>query len=113
MRGRTHACTGGYACGGDACATACTNDDECDAAHYCVGGACRARHDDGTTCGNNSECTSTFCADEHCCTVPLCALGTYCGGPGGTCINQMFPGDPTPCSAGYQCTTGKCQGVCH
>jgi hypothetical protein len=112
VAGRSRTCPSSFGCKGDACATACSGDQECAQASYCVAPACKPRHEDGTACTRASECSSGWCTDAHCCPVPQCAPGTYCGGPGGLCINKKFPGDPSPCSADYECVSGDCKGTC-
>jgi hypothetical protein len=104
-------CPGGFGCQGSVCATSCTDDDQCSSSTYCVAPACKPRHGDGTACAGAAECSSGWCTDAHCCPVPECAPGTYCGA-GGLCINKKFPGDPSPCTAGYECTSGVCMGHC-
>jgi len=112
MPGRSRQCPGGFGCKGDVCATSCGDDAECPEASYCVAPSCKPRHENGTTCGQGRECASGWCTDAHCCPVPECAPGTYCGGAGGICINKKFPGDPSPCSADYECVSGNCKGTC-
>jgi hypothetical protein len=110
--GRAKDCPNGFGCDGAACATACTKDDQCSDSTYCVAPACKPRHGNGTTCGRAAECSSGWCTDAHCCFVAECAPGTYCGGASGLCINKKFPGDPSPCTAGYECVSGNCKGTC-
>jgi hypothetical protein len=112
VAGRGRDCPNGFGCDGEVCAAACTRDDQCSASAYCVAPACKPRHGDGTSCARAAECSSGWCTDAHCCPVPECAPGTYCGGPGGLCINKKFPGDPSPCTAGYECVSGNCKGTC-
>jgi hypothetical protein len=112
VAGRGRDCNNGFGCKGEACATSCASSDECAADTYCVAPACKPRRDDGTSCMQGRECASGFCTDAHCCPVPECAPGTYCGGAGGFCINKKFPGDPAPCAADYECVSGVCKGHC-
>jgi hypothetical protein len=111
--GRSRTCGGGFACKGDVCATSCATEAECTEDTYCVAGACKPRHDAGSPCKEGRECATDFCADGHCCGVPRCADGAWCGGPGGSCLNKKFIGDPAPCTEGYECNSGFCvDGVC-
>jgi hypothetical protein len=113
MPGRSITCSGGFACKGDLCATSCATERECAEEFYCVSGACQPRHASGTPCKDGPECRTGFCADGHCCAVPRCADGAWCGGPGGSCLNKRFLGDPGACTAGYECNSGFCvDGVC-
>jgi hypothetical protein len=111
--GASRACNGRFGCRGDACATTCADNDECNESSYCVQGECRERRPAGSTCADDGECATRFCADERCCLARACAPGAYCGGPGGICINKIFPGSTERCTAGYQCQSGSCvDGKC-
>jgi hypothetical protein len=111
VAGRSRSCSGGFGCKGPVCATSCGGDDECSEGSYCVAAACKPGHEDGTTCTGARMCASGWCTDGHCCPVPACAPGTYCG-TGGYCYNKKFTGDPSPCTAGYECLSGVCMGHC-
>ncbi len=70
------------------------------------------------TCGATSQmcapflCTAGACANT-CNTDMDCASGTYCSGPGGTCVTKKKNGDMCNPALPTQCAFGNCvDGVC-
>ncbi|MCC6213656.1 MAG: hypothetical protein IT376_02220 [Polyangiaceae bacterium] len=90
-----------YACGGDACATTCTTDAECNSEYRCSGARCvargaecaddftlKTRNDDLIDC-NPYKCEGQACRDSCVQTID-CALGFLCSG--GECVPESTGG---------------------
>ncbi|HEY2901845.1 MAG TPA: hypothetical protein VGL59_14780 [Polyangia bacterium] len=105
-----------FACNGNKCFDACTQDGNCVPPNVCNGNSCGKKMP-GASCNNNMECLSNFCAQGVCC-------GTACAGPckscaltnsQGTCTNVPTgqPDTTKTCvdQGGASCgTNGKCEG---
>ncbi len=57
-----------YNCVGNACATSCASDFECDGGHYCIvaDGVCAPKRPAGASCSANDQCLSGTCAVDTC-----------------------------------------------
>jgi hypothetical protein len=53
----------------EACATSCSDDDDCDSEAICADGDCIATESlrDGESCSDDDECKSGHCQNGHCC----------------------------------------------
>ncbi|HVX97140.1 MAG TPA: hypothetical protein VHK47_19645 [Polyangia bacterium] len=95
-----------YANGTTCSAATCANTSTLKLAGQCSNGACTAN----TQSCAPFLCTSGACANT-CNTDNDCAEGTYCSGPGGTCVVKKSNG--SACAASNQCAFGNCvDNVC-
>jgi hypothetical protein len=106
-------CDGGGGCqkyaNGTTCSQAsCASSATLNLAGTCSGGSCKVTQQ---PCApflcSNSACASTCNADGD------CAGGTYCTGPGGTCVAKIVNGQPCDPAAPTHCAFNHCvDGVC-
>jgi hypothetical protein len=78
-----------------------------------LAGQCSA----GTCVASTQMCAPYLCNSNACanaCNTDMdCASGTYCSGPGGTCVAKKMNGQACSPSAPNQCAFGNCvDGVC-
>jgi hypothetical protein len=94
----------GTTCSQAACADATT----LNLAGQCTSGQCKATpHPCAPYSCSNNACASTCNGDGD------CASGTYCSGPGGTCVANKALGDSCDPAAPNHCALGYCvDGVC-
>jgi hypothetical protein len=102
---------GSYQCGGDACATSCSDDNGCAAGMSCVGGLCIRKRDLGAACTQGGECLSGFCADGYCCQTACTETCRRCDATGVcTVLTSGRDNNATPaCAAPKRCLPG---GTC-
>jgi hypothetical protein len=97
-----------YANGTTCSQASCQSTSTLKLAGQCTGGACVA----STQACAPFLCTSNACASA-CNNDGDCASGTYCSGPGGTCVAKKMNGEACSASAPNQCAFGHCvDGVC-
>jgi len=110
-----------FRCAGDACATTCTVDYDCDPSAYCEAGACVAKKKAGDPATEGRTCATGFAADGVCCNTACTGVCEACDADAtkGTCTPRAGaakhgacpkPASTDPCVA----TTcdGKVGNVC-
>ncbi len=124
MCGDQEPCAAGEGCVDGACTALACVGVSCPADTTCVGGLCLARQCGEETCPVEEYCLDGDCTEKACValvcpsgtacfggTCEACGPGTFPPGNGDACLPVQPPG--TPCSAGYQCTSGTCvEGAC-
>ncbi|MET0794591.1 MAG: hypothetical protein ABW061_23930 [Polyangiaceae bacterium] len=101
-----------YACDSSACASSCTDDDDCEASAYCVNGTCQLRKPAGQACASSHQCSSGFCTDGVCC-ESACEGQCQACGKGGKCspVKGAPRGERPACAGVPKECGGSCDGT--
>ena len=102
-------------CSGGSCASACTQQIDCQAGFFCDLNTCRPRRANGNACSMGFQCASNTCADGVCCATGCGQACHACNlaGSAGTCTAIADGVDPAgECPAQPASTCGR-QGACN